>query len=480
LQSIIAVVCQYVAAGGFREVRWIDDTRTQPGRIAIAAVVGLLGLVVLAGALELALHQRVDSVTDQALRYDVELEDQADDLRIASFNLDVQHRNLALVGPSRKGVADFDEAYGTLQGEIDKMDRLGVRSSGVPQPDRLREMAKTYYADFRPAIELYDSEPREFTEASDRGLARLDELEQATSEIDKLGERLASVALRSVERVSDTARVLLLALIGGLILIGATLSYAAVHTVGQIREAREALARALQAKMDFLADASHELRTPLTVLRTNAEVGAQFEEDPGQSEILEEIVKESSQMSRMVEDLLFLARSDSDSPLLEMTTVAVPTFLTQLEVRAEALARGRGASLETDLGGEGELTADPRGIEQAILALVDNASKHSPPEERVTLSATAGSGELCIEVEDRGPGIPEEHLQHVFERFYRIDKARARRQGGSGLGLSIAKTIVEAHGGRIEAENHSQGGARMSIRLPLASSPESANDPPPQ
>jgi signal transduction histidine kinase len=98
----------------------------------------------------------------------------------------------------------------------------------------------------------------------------------------------------------------------------------------------------------------------------------------------------------------------------------------------------------------------------------------------VTLSATAGSGELCIEVEDRGPGIPEEHLQHVFERFYRIDKARARRQGGSGLGLSIAKTIVEAHGGRIEAENHSQGGARMSIRLPLASSPESANDPPPQ
>ena len=99
-------------------------------------------------------------------------------------------------------------------------------------------MANTYYTDFRPAIELYDAEPKQFTQASDRGLTRLDELEQAAHEIDKLGEKRASIALKSVEEVSSIARVLLIALVGGLILIGATLAYAAVRMVGQIREAR--------------------------------------------------------------------------------------------------------------------------------------------------------------------------------------------------------------------------------------------------
>jgi two-component system, OmpR family, sensor histidine kinase VicK len=471
MASIIAVVRCYLTGGRPPEVRWTDNIRTQPGRIAIAAVVGLLGLVVLAGAIELALHQRVDSVTDQALQYDVELEDQGDDLRLSILDLDLAHRNLALAGPSRVGVSDFDKAYGTLREEIDKLDRLGVRDSDVPQPDRLREMAETYYADFRPAIDLYDSRPEQFTQASDNGLARLDKLEQAAHEIDKLGEQRASIALKSVEQVSDIASVLLVALLGGLILIGTTLAYAALRMVGQIREAREALARALRAKVDFLADASHELRTPLTVVHTNAEVGAKLVEDPGQREIFEEIVNESSQMARMVEDLLFLARSDSDSPPLEMVTVDVPPFLAALKGRAEALARGRGAFLEANLTGEGKFRADPARIEQAILVLVDNAAKYSPAGERVTLSATTESGELLVRVQDRGPGIPDEHLPHVFERFYRADKARAREQGGTGLGLPIAQTIVQAHGGHIEAESHTGEGTKMLLRLPLSPGP---------
>jgi two-component system, OmpR family, sensor histidine kinase VicK len=453
-------------------VRWVDDIRSQPGQLAIAAVVGLLALVVLAGALELALHERVDSVTERALQYDIRLEDQGDDLRLAVFNLDLQHRNLALVGPSRKGVDDFDRAYDDLQVEIGKMDELGIRGTGVPQPDRLREMAKTYYTDFRPAIELYDSEPKQFTQASDKGLVRLDELEQAAHEIDKLGEKRASIALKSVEEVSSIARVLLIVLVGGLILIGAAFAYAAVRMVRQIREAREALARALQAKMDFLADASHELRTPLTVVHTNAEVGAQLEEEPAQREIFEDIVNESSQMSRMVENLLFLARSDSESPPLEMEIIAVPTFLAALKGRAEALARGRGASLEANLSGEGDLRADPARIAQAVLILVDNAAKYSPAGERVTLTAKTEAGELLIRVEDRGPGIPEEHLPHIFERFFRDDKARGRKQGGAGLGLSIARTIAQAHGGRIEVESHVGEGTKMSLHLPLDAEPK--------
>jgi two-component system, OmpR family, sensor histidine kinase VicK len=462
------------------EVKWVDNIRMQPGHLAIAAVVGLLALVVLGGALELALHERVDSVTDRALQYDISLEDQGDDLRLAVFNLDLQHRNLALVGPSRKGVDDFDRAYDDLQVEIGKMDELGVRGTGVPQPARLREMAKTYYTDFKPAIELYDSEPKQFTQASDRGLVRLDELEQAAHEIDKLGEKRASIALKSVEEVSSIARVLLIVLVGGLILIGAAFAYAAVRMVRQIREAREALARALQTKMNFLADASHELRTPLTVVHTNAEVGAQLEEDPSQREIFEDIVNESSQMSRMVENLLFLARSDSESPPLEMEIIAVPAFLAALKGRAEPLAQGLGASFEAHLSGEGCLRADPARIEQAVLILVDNAAKYSPDGGRVTLSATTESGELLIRVEDRGPGIPEEHLLHIFERFYRIEKARTRKQEGAGLGLSIAQTVVQAHGGRIEAENRTAGGTRVSILLPLTATFRNVEEQPPK
>lgn len=208
------------------------------------------------------------------------------------------------------------------------------------------------------------------------------------------------------------------------------------------------------------------------MVHTNAEVGAQLEEDPSQREIFEDIVNESSQMARMVENLLFLARSDSESPPLEMEIIAIPMFLAALEGRAEPLARGRGASFEANLRGEGYLKADPARLEQAVLILVDNAAKYSPDGKRVTLFATTESGELLIRVEDRGPGIPEEHLPHIFERFYRVDKARTRRQEGAGLGLSIAQTIVQAHGGRIEAESHIGEGTQMSIHLPLVAEPE--------
>ena len=183
-------------------------------------------------------------------------------------------------------------------------------------------------------------------------------------------------------------------------------------------------------------------------------------------------------MSRMVEDLMFLARSDSDSLPLETGPLPVPTFMAEVAARGEALARKRGASFVAELDGEGELRADPTRLEQAVLILVDNAAKYSPAGRPVTLRSTTESGELAIRVEDRGLGIPEEELPRIFERFYRVDKARERKRGGAGLGLSIAKAIVEAHGGHIAADNRPRGGTWMSIRLPLAA-PETAMKPSP-
>jgi signal transduction histidine kinase len=154
--------------------------------------------------------------------------------------------------------------------------------------------------------------------------------------------------------------------------------------------------------------------------------------------------------------------------------VAAAPFLADLAGRAEVLARERGAALAAQLNGEGWLRIDPARIAQAVLVLVDNAAKYSPSGERIELTSWTDNQELHAEVSDRGPGIPAADLLHVFERFYRVDKVRGRNPGGAGLGLSIAKTIVEAHGGRVEAVSGVGEGTRMTIHLPLAEPPAAA------
>jgi PAS domain S-box-containing protein len=232
------------------------------------------------------------------------------------------------------------------------------------------------------------------------------------------------------------------------------------------KQAEEALTQALRARTEFLAEVSHELRTPLTVIRGNAEVSLRLGRDWGHADLLAEIVKEAGRMSRMVEDLLFLARSDSESLPLDLETVPVARLLGGLARRAEALARKHGASLQTALSSEGSLRCDPERIEQAVLALVDNAVKYGPPGEPIALSASTRPGELLIEVADRGPGIPPEELPRIFERYYRGEGSSQER--GSGPGLCIAKTIAGAHGGSLEAESRLGEGTRMFLRLPLA------------
>ena len=224
------------------------------------------------------------------------------------------------------------------------------------------------------------------------------------------------------------------------------------------------LAEAARAKADFLAEVSHELRTPLTVIRGNAEIGLELDRDCDHEEHLREIVRESSTMSRMVEDLLFLARSESAAPPFRMEPVKTNVLLKSLARRAGSLAAEHGATLDTTLAETGLVRVDPARVEQAVLALVDNAIKYGPEGQRITLRSSSLEGELHVEVGDRGPGIPEAELPHVFERFYRLDGIE---EPGNGLGLSIAQTIAEAHGGRIEAESQPGEGTRMTLILPL-------------
>jgi PAS domain S-box-containing protein len=238
----------------------------------------------------------------------------------------------------------------------------------------------------------------------------------------------------------------------------------ASRDVSEHKRAEDALAEAARARAEFLAEVSHELRTPLTVIRGNAEVGLELDGHCEHEEVLREIVRESSTMSRMVEDLLFLARSESAAPPFRMEPVDARALLAGLERRAGALAAEHDATLETTLLATGLVRVDPVRVEQAILALVDNAVKYGPEGQRVTLCSACSDGELRVDVEDRGPGIPETELPRIFERFYRLAEVE---EPGSGLGLSIAQTIAEAHGGRIEAESQLGEGTRMSFILPL-------------
>ena len=344
-------------------------------------------------------------------------------------------------------------------------------------------MATEYYEGFRPAIGLYEEEQEDggeaFTEASDRGLYGISQMEAAAEELDEVGERLSEEALNRVDQATMTARVVLLAVIGGLLLAGAALAYAAVRVVNELRRlyaeqqaATQKVEAASRAKTEFIADVSHELRTPLTVLHGNAQVSLTLGGDEEHMELYGEIVEESRRMSRMVEDLLFLARSDSATLPLELETVSIETLLAELAGRAEMLARERGATLE----GEGLVEVDAQRVEQAVLILVDNAAKYSPKGGVISLTSSVRSGELRVSVEDRGPGIPREELPRIFERFYRLDKARSRKLGGAGLGLPIAKTIVEAHGGRVEAASRLGEGTKMTLYLPLVARPGPAGE----
>jgi PAS domain S-box-containing protein len=248
----------------------------------------------------------------------------------------------------------------------------------------------------------------------------------------------------------------------------------AVATFVEITERKrmeQALARTLQDKSDFLADVSHELRTPLTVIRGSAEVGLELERNCVHREALEDIVKESTHVQRMVEDLLFLARSDSGELPLDLEEVDVPHFLAELAGRAAALAREWGATLKLGLTGEGRLRIDRARVEQAVLNLVDNAAKYGFTGEPIALTSAIVSGELRIEVADKGRGVPEAALAHIFDRFYRVDGVLASKRGGSGLGLPIAKSIVGAHGGRIEAKSRVGEGTTMSLYIPLLDEP---------
>lgn len=429
---------------------------------------GLLLAIAIFGLVGLGINARIKTLTERMVQYEIELSDRSDDFLVVVLEMRHYHRNLAFAGPTSRTVAEFEGAHRRLQAAIDNLAALPMGDySALLRVEALRAHADRYYQRFQPALTLYTTDPPAFEAASSEGLQVLAELEDVALALDQLGEEREADSIQSVEEELKHAQWVLLAVLGGVILVGVGLAYLVVHSAQERQRAATKLTTALQLKTDFIADASHELRTPLTVLRANAEVALTLERTCAHTEFLEEIVREAERMTRTVEDLLLLARSDAGSLPLERAIIDIEPFLAELAARAQKLACKQGALLQQELQAAGRLHIDPHLIEQAVLILIDNAAKYSAEGKPILLrSATTGKSAI-IEVIDQGSGIPAEHLPLIFERFYRVDKARSRKQGGTGLGLAIAKSVVEAHGGAIAATSILQQGTCMTITLPL-------------
>jgi two-component system OmpR family sensor kinase len=242
-----------------------------------------------------------------------------------------------------------------------------------------------------------------------------------------------------------------------------------IETAYQAREEGETQALVSEERMrQFVADASHELRTPLTSLRGLAEYALQQGTQASPDELLRLmglVQQEATRMGRLVDDLLVLAQFDLDRPL-EQRPVDLSSIAAAAVSAASRIQPDRPITL---IAADPVIAwADDGRVRQVIDNLIGNALQHTAPGSPVIVTVIRSLADAQIVVADRGPGMTPEQAAHVFERFYRTDRARARSRGGAGLGLSIAAALAAAHGGRITVDTALGQGAAFRVTLPLA------------
>ena len=232
--------------------------------------------------------------------------------------------------------------------------------------------------------------------------------------------------------------------------------------------------RVEKTRRDFIANVSHELRTPLTSIQgyTETLLDTTSENSNSSREFLEIIRKNSLRMSRLTEDLLTLARVESGETRFETEPIPPLELLNDAEQSFREIARTQGVDLKIvdsqALESLPPVLADREAIHQVFANLIDNAMKYGRSGARIELGARAAQRAVEFYVRDFGAGISSEHLPRLFERFYRVDKARSRESGGTGLGLAIAKHIMRAHSGSIRAESEIARGSTFLFTLPTA------------
>jgi signal transduction histidine kinase len=222
--------------------------------------------------------------------------------------------------------------------------------------------------------------------------------------------------------------------------------------------------KAWDQQQTFVANAGHELRTPLTLIRAGVEVAMRNQTGGEQKALFKDILQECDHMARLVEDLLLLSRLDSGRLQLEHQLIALPNFLSEILRQVERLAEKREIHVSLNQA-QGKVWGDPTRLRQVLLILLDNALRYTHAGGHIQVATQLQGQMVHIIVTDDGYGIPAEHLPHVFERFYQVENTRTDEPRGNGLGLSIAKALVEAQGGTIRLESRVGEGTQVILAL---------------
>lgn len=239
-----------------------------------------------------------------------------------------------------------------------------------------------------------------------------------------------------------------------------------VHDVSELR-------RLETLRQEFVANVSHELKTPLAVIKVCVEtlLDGAVEDVEGRGQFLRQIEDQANRLHALIIDLLALARVESGSEVFDFQEVDLEDSIAECLERLDARAKARGQVLESSIQtpeNGSTIWADPESIRQILDNLVDNAIKYTPEKGKVQVTLAQEGTRLRLSVKDNGIGIPLEDLPRIFERFYRVDRARSREMGGTGLGLSIVKHLVQSLQGTVEAQSEPGSGSTFVVRLPLA------------
>ena len=225
---------------------------------------------------------------------------------------------------------------------------------------------------------------------------------------------------------------------------------------------------AFRRQRQFTADASHELRTPLTIIKGRIDVSLQRDRDPdAYREVLLEVNEEVDHLIRLAGSLLTLTRADAGQIPLALDTIEIGEIVTGVFEQVQPAATAKGVGLQVEHGPPLTINADEDLILQLMLNLVDNAIKYTPSGGQVRANWALEEDKLLVSVKDNGVGIAPEHTANIFDRFYRVDSARSRTDGGVGLGLAISRWIAEAHGGEVLVESRPGAGSAFTIVLPM-------------